>query len=191
MAASNLVDGVSREVRRAYFSEAVRMASGMASPEYDEFMERLTHPLGSFRITPAANNTQQAKALYLAACLADDETQRSTIKQHVYVLLGFGDPSDYWPTRVLKRLGSSLTDDLGFLAGQGWALRSLAANLWAEHPVPEHLGRRLATDEDSRVRRALAKALAETGPTPAQAEARDLLIEDPAHSVRSLLPSAK
>ena len=75
----------------------------------------------------------------------------------MYALLG--EESDYWPTRALQRLGETVKDDLAFLASQGWAIRSFAARLWAEHAEPSHLGMRLAADPDVRVRRALAHAL--------------------------------
>jgi hypothetical protein len=188
LAASNLVDGLGDEVRRGHFATAMHLTTSPTPSQQGEFEDQFAHKLGSFRMVPGENNSQ-AKALYLAACLADDDAQRSEIKQHAYALLGSSHRSDYWPTRVLQCLGDALNDDLGFLSGQGWALRSLAAILWAKRSVPAHVGRRLATDDDARVRRALASALADVEPTPEQAEARQLLKEDAAYSVRFLLRS--
>jgi len=83
-------------------------------------------------------------------------------------------------------LGDTVKDDLAFLASQGWAIRSLAAALWAEHGEPSHLGERLARDPDVRVRRSLGRALARQTKEP-HLVVRDLLANDPAHSVRSTL----
>lgn len=186
LAASNLVHGLDQETRRASYDAALALVTDPAPSEKDEFEAEFGHKLSGIRLEPAANNTR-AKALYLAACLADEDTQRAEVKQQAYALLGASDRTDYWPTRVLQRLKDALTDDLGFLAGQSWAPRSLAALLWAKHSAPAHLGRRLATDSDPRVRRALATALAATDPSAAQDEARRILREDPAYSVRSIL----
>lgn len=106
-----------------------------------------------------------------------------------YRLLGPDDRANHWPTRVLQELGNvdTLNDDLGFLAGQGRASRSLVGIIWARHPCPSHLGARLAADPDPRVRRALAEKLARTDPTSEQRDARKILANDPAHSVRTAL----
>ena len=158
LAASNLVDGLDRETRRGHFEAAMALVTDLVPSEQDEFDAQFGHKLGGIRLEPAANNSR-AKALHLAACLADEDGQRSEVKQQAYALLGSSDRTDYWPTRVLERLKDDLTDDLGFLAGQSWAPRSLAALIWAQYSAPAHLGRRLATDSDPRVRRAIASAL--------------------------------
>ena len=67
---------------------------------------------------------------------------------------------------------AALNDDLGFLSGQGCAARSLAAAIWARHPFPPHLGARLATDLDPRVRRALAEGLPKVDPASEQMDVR-------------------
>ena len=82
---------------------------------------------------------------------------------------------------------AALNDDLGFLSGQGCAARSLAAAIWARHPFPPHLGARLATDLDPRVRRALAEGLPKVDPASEQMDVRQLLVRDPAYSVRRCL----
>ena len=124
----------------------------------------------------------RGQALALAATLATNETQRGDVRRIVYSLLG--ENADYWPTVALQQLGDTVKDDLAFLASQGWAIRSLVAMLWAGHGEPEHLGGRLARDTDVRVRRALARALAQQ-PTDAHVDVRDQLSADPAYSVRA------
>ena len=93
---------------------------------------------------------------------------------------------------MLQKLRNTgiLDEDLGFLAGQGWASRSLAAIIWTERSSPSHLGLRLATDIDPRVRRDFAEALAKIDPTPEQTEVRQLLENDLAYSVRKFLIKA-
>lgn len=184
LAASNLVEDLDHTTREGFLSEALRLATMLAPSEYEEFESQFAHKLGSLRVS-SRERTTQSKALYLAACLADDDAQRSVIKQQAYLLLGVSDLSDYWVARVLQHLGEALDDDLGFLAGQSWAPRALAAVRWVKHSVPEHLGLRLAADADPRVRCAFAEALAETAPTPEHVKVRQLLSEDLAYSVRS------
>lgn len=187
LAASNLLDDMSADARHATFTEAMRLVNGMSPSAHDQFEAQHSSKLGMIRHT-GSPSSPQAKALFLAAMLAVDQDELSAVKQQAYVLLGSSsDSSDYWPTRVLQCLGDALNDDLGFLAGQSWAPRSLAAVLWSRHPVPQHLGRRLARDEDPRVRRTLATELAQITPQPEHAEALQILQTDPAFSVRSLL----
>ena len=192
LAASNLVEGLDEPVRRKHCEAAIRVATTPVPSMLDESQAASNHPLGAVRMSFDSGSTP-AKALYLAACLAVDEKQCARIKHLTYQQLGPDDRTNYWATRVLQRLGDTdaLNDDLGFLAGQGWASRSLAAIIWARHPFPPHLGQRLATDPDPRVRRALAETLAEVESAPEQADARQTLVNDPAHSVRMALLTAK
>ncbi|MFL6137189.1 MAG: hypothetical protein ACJ74O_05245 [Frankiaceae bacterium] len=85
---------------------------------------------------------------------------------------------------TLQALGDALIDDVGYLAGQGWPLRSLAAIVWAQSSTPSHLGLRLARDPDVRVRRSFAGQLAQTEPVEAQREVREILANDSCYSVR-------
>lgn len=93
-------------------------------------------------------------------------------------------------TRALQRLGDALAGDVGFLSGQGPALKSLAASLWSKTATPAPVGLRLAADSDAHVHRALARALAdqpadkspESGKLRAQVVAH--LAQDPCYSVR-------
>lgn len=188
LAASNLVEGLDDSARKQYCETAIRLATAPVPSELDESQAAPNHPLGAVRGSFDSGDTP-AKALYLAACSAVDKEQRVRIKHLTYQLLGPDDRANYWPTRVLQELGNAdtLNDDLGFLAGQGRASRSLAGIIWARHPRPSHLGARLAADPDPRVRRALAEELARTDPTSEQRDARKILANDPAHSVRTAL----
>ena len=70
-----------------------------------------------------------------------------------------------------------------------WALRSLAAILWAESSdMPDDVGSAFAQDYDVRVRRALATALANRD-NVGSAHVRDVLHADSRWSVRSILRS--
>lgn len=186
IAASNLVKGISSSSRKSHYARAMQLATSMSPSEVDMFDSNSAHPLNAFQINFNTSITQ-AKALYLAACLAKTTAEKNMVKQRTFTLLGINDSSDYWLTKTLQKLDTALNDDLGFLAGRSWPLRSLAALLWAKHPSPVHLGQILAQDKDARVRRALAGALAETAPTAIQTDVRQLLNQDPAFSVRQLM----
>ena len=191
LAASNLVEGLDELTRRKYCEAAIRIATDPVSSEFDDSQAVFAHRLGAVRMS-FDNGSTPTKALYLAACLAVDEEQHVRIKHLTYQLFGSDDRSSYWPTRVLQKLRNTgiLDEDLGFLAGQGWASRSLAAIIWTERSYPSHLGLRLATDIDPRVRRDFAEALAKIDPTPEQTEVRQLLENDLAYSVRKFLIKA-
>ncbi len=188
LAASNLVEGLDDSARKKYCETAIRVATAPVPSELDDSQAALNHPLSAIRGSFNGGDTP-AKALYLAACLAVDEEQRVRIKHLTYQLLTPDDNTNYWPTRVLQRLGDAdtLNEDLGFLAGQGWASRSLASIIWARYPYPPHLGARLASDPDPRVRRALAEALAEADLTPGQTDVYQALANDPAYSIRKAI----
>lgn len=190
LAASNLVEGLDDTTRHNFFLEAMRLVKTVKPSEYDTFTSQFEHKLGTLRVF-SANSSTSAPALYLAACLADGDDQRIELKQLAYQLLGASDRSDYRVARALQRMGNSIDNDLGFLAGQSWSPRALAAIRWVKHSEPEHLGQYLASDTDSRVRRALAEALTQVSPTPAHADALEILGEDPAYSVRSVLRKAQ
>jgi hypothetical protein len=80
-----------------------------------------------------------------------------------------------------------LGDSIGLFAQGSWILRSLAAILWAESTdLADDLGLAFSQDRDVRVRRALARALA-NAEHGQDADARDILLHDPRWSVRSIL----
>ena len=125
--------------------------------------------------------------------MADCDDQRTDVKKRIYELFGQDESSSYRLVRALQRLGESdfLNDDIGFLAGQDWGARSLAAVLWVKHPNPAYVGYRLAHDPDVRVRKSFAGALADCEETPEHMEVRELLRQDPHYSVRKSLQKKK
>ena len=186
IAAANLGSQIEQSRRSEFFATAMRLATSPTPSEHDELNDQFTHKLGGFRINGTPRDSRP-QAVVLAATLATDETQRNDVRRLIYSLLG--EESDYWPTRALQRLGDTVKDDLAFLASQGWAIRSLVAILWADHGEPAHLGSRLATDPDVRVRRALALALSQQ-PETSHLALREQLAADPAHSVRAALKTS-
>lgn len=185
VAAANLSRHIDESKRPTFFDAAVQLATSPTPSDHDKLNEQFTHKLGGFRMNGMSHDSR-GQAVLLAASLADDN-QRASVRRLAYSLLG--EESDYWPTRALQHLGDTVKDDLAFLASQGWAIRSLAATLWVDFSVPEHLGNRLAVDSDVRVRRALARALAQQ-PETSHPMVRTQLATDPAFSVRKALKSA-
>jgi len=186
IAASNLVQQLDKADRGRHFAAALLCASSPAVSNHDDVEQQFSHKLGAMRIA-YPNRDSRDRAVFLAACLATDEAQRAQVRSLAYALLGAGGDSDYWLARALQQLGGALKDDVGFLAGQGWALRSLAGILWAEHGSPPQVGMKLANDVDVRVRRALGEALAGSVAKEFQASVRDRLAHDPCYSVRIAL----
>jgi hypothetical protein len=186
LAASNLAPTLTKTQRNRHFSSALACATDPIESEHDALEATMSHKLGLMRIV-APDLDSRDRAVYLAACLATTNAQRSETKRQAFALLGIGHDAGYWTTRALQRLGDALNDDVGFLAGQTAPLRSLAAITWASNGGPSYLGSQLAEDADVRVRRAFATALAETDVEEFQAAARARLETDPCYSVRSAL----
>ena len=153
LAASNLASHRDETNRGAFFATALRLATSPAPSESDDLDAQFTHRLGGFQMIGAPRDSR-GQAVLLASVLATDETQRNEVRRLVYALLGegfdSGPPGHFSDSARLSRIG------VAFLASQGWAIRSFAARLWAEHGEPSHLGKRLAADPDVRVPRALA-----------------------------------
>lgn len=189
LAAANLAPEVGKTDRERLFDAALRIAISSPPSLHDDFEGGFTHELGGMRIRRSDQDSRN-RALYLAARLAGDQDQRDAVKRQSYALLGDGTESDYWPTRALQVLGPALREDIGFLAGQGWALRSLAGIIWSESGDSDHVGLRLADDPDVRVRRSLARALAGAVPAAYQIQAREHLEQDPCYSVRMAVRGA-
>lgn len=106
-------------------------------------------------------------------------------------LIGVGSDEDYRIATALERVGTDLRDSIGFLAQGSWPLRRLAAILWADSAdIPDELGTALARDADVRVRIASAHALVKAIHRQDSA-ARDILLNDPRWSVRSLFTDAR
>ena len=191
LAIAELVEGLDKSKRRKYYERAFALGN---TPIVNEIETVSSHPLGSFMHQGFSSPIgQQAEGLYLAARLADCDDQRTDVKKRIYELFGQDESSSYRLGRALQRLGESdfLNDDIGFLAGQDWGARSLAAILWVKHPNPVYVGYRLAHDPDVRVRQSFAGALADCEETPEHVEVRELLRQDPHYSVRKSLQKKK
>ncbi|GAA1560486.1 hypothetical protein [Kribbella lupini] len=188
LAAANIAPHLKNADRRKHFATAMRCADSPTSSMQDDFESGFGHALGAMRIQHSDQDSRDP-AVYLAACLATSAKQQADTRIRAFALLGGGRKSDYWPTRALQKLGSVLKEDLGYLTAQGWALRSLAAIVWATDGETQYIGLRLAQDPDVRVRQALAKALADQPARDYQATARKQLERDPAFSVRRHLKS--
>lgn len=191
LAIAELVEGLDKSKRRKYYDRAFALGN---TPIVNEIETVSSHPLGGFIHQGFSSPIgQQAEGLYLAARLADCDDQRTDVKKRIYELFGQDESSSYRLVRALQRLGESdfLNDDIGFLAGQDWGARSLAAVLWVKHPNPAYVGYRLAHDPDVRVRKSFAGALADCEETPEHMEVRELLRQDPHYSVRKSLQKKK
>lgn len=186
VAAANLALSIDAPTRALHVAEALRMVVAPSPSEADAFGGPFGHPLGAVRVPGPGDS--RAQAVHLAASLAESEEDKEEVRQAALRLIG-DDVSDYWLTRAFQRLGDAMSPDAGFLSGGDWALRSLAALLWARTGSPPRVGHRLLADADVRVRRALARSLAdEASGIPAgdaREEVRELLTADPCHSVRT------
>lgn len=101
-------------------------------------------------------------------------------------LIGVGTGDDYRVTTTLQLVQSELGGSIGLLAQSSWTLHSLAASLWAESTeMPDDLGKAYSQDHDTRVRRTLAGALVKEHRQ--ESNAREMLLQDPRWSVRSIL----
>lgn len=162
LAASNLTPPTAKTRRQALLNSVIELV--VSPPDYaaDAADAMFRHPLGGFRVVGGTD--ARAEAAYLAAGLARTREEKNRVRTATLGLVGDDTVSEYWMTRALQRLGDTMTPDVGFLSGLDWALKSLAAILWAKTTKPTPVGYRLADDSDVRVRRALALAVAETHP---------------------------
>jgi hypothetical protein len=184
VAASNLAPHLTADDRSSLFVEAMRRATHPTPSSADEATKRFSHPLGALKFDGVSFDVR-AKAVFVAAGLARTPEQRAEVRQVSFDLLGSDQETAYWVTRTLQRLGrETLAHDIGFLSGQGWAMRSLAAIVWVGTGEPPYIGMRLANDDDVRVRRALAGAI--DGSTQVE-QVRDVLLIDPSFSVRTMV----
>ncbi|GAA5037655.1 hypothetical protein GCM10025738_25980 [Microbacterium fluvii] len=187
VAAANVAQGMDEVSRSRLFAEASRLVETMSPSDPDLHDAKYSHPLSAFRIM-VGHADARGEAVYLASILATDSDQRAIVRRLAYALLGSGS-DEYYATRALQQLGASMKDDVAFLAGQGWAMRCLASDLWVKHGGPQHVGARLASDGDVRVREALARALAAASPEPRQEAIREVLATDPSFRVRRAIGS--
>lgn len=180
-AATNLAIELDDESKQRLFPRAVTLSTGTDLSERDMFDNQFSHPLSAVRLETTGSDIR-GRATLLASLLATTETEHEEVRRIVYTLLGMG--SDAFPAQALRRLGDSVKDDTAFLSGQGWAMRCLASQLWVRHGGPSHVGDRLSTDEDVRVREVFAMALAESTPKTTEAHVRSRLSQDPSYRVR-------
>ena len=202
VAASNLRPPTVGARRTEFLDRAVGLVLAPPVSAADKVDASFQHALGAFRMTRRRDS--RGEAAHLAATLAKTRAEKERVRTVVLGLIGDESVSEVWVTRALQRLGETMAPDVGFLSGQNWALKSLAAILWSKTTVPEPVGYRLAADPDVRVRRALATHLSQSQATdaleppdsrataPAAAANRlareavlALMRDDPAFSVRA------
>ena len=181
-AAANLAPYLSDAAKKRLFPEAARLSEESTPSEHDQLGGQ--HRLSAFRVNTSGSD-KRGHATYLASILASSDEDREEVRRLAYLLLGSG--SDYYPTQALQQLGETVKDDVAFLAGQGWAMRSLAAILWVRYGGPPHVGARLCADEDVRVREVLARSLSADAAGPSQDSVRAKLAADPSFRVRRAL----
>lgn len=182
-AAANLATDLNEPSKKTLFPTAARLAEEFTPSVRDEFHRRHSHPLSAVRINTSGSD-RRGHAVFLASRLTTTDDERAEVRRLAYALLGSG--SDFYPTQALQNLGEAMKDDISFLAGQDWAMRSLASILWARHGGAPHVGARLAKDSDVRVREVLAQALASS--TAAHgAPVMQMLAADPSYRVRRAL----
>lgn len=186
LAAANLTADLPKKPSKALFEAALREATDPAPSLADDLTAQFSHPFGALRI----NDKQDSRpaATLLAARLARTPKEQRAARDAALALVGTDDGADYRIAHVLQHLDTDLDASLPYLAKLGWALRSVAAIHWARSSTaPAHVGQALASDPDPRVRRALARELALTGPSEQTDAIRKRLGQDARYSVRSLL----
>lgn len=177
------------------FQRAITAAED-ANPSAGDLMSTVgNHPLSAFRISGQTLDTRP-HAVLLAAALARTPDQRTVVRGRALNLLSV--PRDsYFAVKALQRLApTALIEDLPLLVVQpDWSARSLAALTWATgSPTDTTIGLLLARDDDVRVRRALAHAIATVESTPTITAVNDVLRTDAhfsvRHQLRQLAPSS-
>lgn len=188
-AATNLALELDDDHKPALFEEAARLSDSARVNDESGLDAAFADPLGAIRIEGAGSDVR-GRAMLLSSVLATTDDERARVRRSAYTFLGSG--ADAFPAKALMYLGEDVKDDVAFLSGAGWAMRCLASMLWARYGGPAHVGSRLASDDDVRVREALANALAQHASRPEDAEIRATLAEDPSYRVRRALsaPSA-
>ena len=203
LAASTLKASTDRKKRSDLLERALALVLSPPASAADAVDDAFRHPLGAVRMSHRRDS--RGEAAHLAATLAKTKYDKERVRTAALGLVGDDAVSEYWVTRALQRLGDTMAPDVGFLSGQNWALKSLAAILWSRTTEPEPVGYRLAADPDVRVRRALAEHLAQrqaeedpdtvtdvpsdataiAKPGAARASLLELLRQDPCFSVRA------
>ncbi len=185
-AAANLAHDLPEADTTVLLPLALAEAARSAATQPDA-MEGMSHPLGMMHLNFGKHDNRPAAAL-LAAKLARTLEQREQARNAALALIGADGDADRDITSALQVLQADLEREVPYLAGLGWALRSLAAISWAaSESLDSALGAVLAEDPDPRVRRTLATALAKRSADTRTATTRERLQHDPRHSVRKLL----
>ncbi|MCT1479376.1 hypothetical protein [Microbacterium sp. p3-SID336] len=183
-AATNLALELDEEHKPPLFAGALQLSEASRDLDPVGLEAAFADPLGPIRIQGAGSDVR-GRAMLLSSVLATTDHERAEVRRRAYAYLGSG--SDAFPARALMYLGEGVKDDVAFLSGAGWAMRCLAATLWARYGGPSHIGARLASDDDVRVREALARSLAPHPERATDAEVRDILASDPSYRVRQAL----
>jgi hypothetical protein len=178
------------DLRANLFRRIMSLAAAPGFSKFDEHLNAGLHPLSAFRFDLGFGSLVP-QAVHTAAGLAQTRDEFEQIIGAASSLFRTGDEfATNQAAHALAQLPpEELTIDVRILAGSPirWA-RQLAAVSWAARPdTAPTVGRDLATDPDSSVRRSLASSLgrlAETRPDLAD-ELRELLSRDPSASVRS------
>jgi hypothetical protein len=160
LAASNLLPPTNRVTRTELLGRVLGLVLSPPESAADAVEAQFGHPLGAVRM--GRTRDSRAEAAFLAAALARTRLEKERVRTAALGLVGDDTVSEVWTTRAFQRLGDTMAPDIGFLSGQNWALKSLAAILWSKTTEPAPVGYRLASDADVRVRRALAVHLAES-----------------------------
>ena len=186
-AAANLAHDLPEHEIDSLFQSAIAGATQATPSEADALHNRYSHPLSSLRMTGFSQDSRPAAAL-LAARLASTLDQRQQARDAALRLIGADHQQDSLLTHSLQVLADGLEHDVPFLTKQSWTLRCLAGHIWVHNPtLPNTIGEVLGVDPDFRVRRSLARELADSGPSTRTATIRGQLRADVRYSVRSLL----
>lgn len=183
LAVVNLSEEVSQSRKGEYYEAVVQLIKSPNLSEYDSLEQQFRNPLGFLRMKEQKRTDLGAAAL-VAAKFADSDNQKAEVKRLIYSLLIQG--HEKWLAEALYSIRDVVFEDLGFLMGKDWEMRTLVAYLWAENNGVKHIGDFLASDPDYRVRHSLAASIRDK-PREQFIEIFEKLEVDPRFSVRSAL----
>lgn len=183
LAAAALADRLSEPARAESFAT---LLSGASTPAFED-----PGPEDDPMMLDVSIFGRDLRGYYLQAAsrFASGKNDLIEVKNIGFALLGVSDTLDYRVAAALHPHRNEVIDesDIPILAMQRhWSLRALASERWVTLETPEAVGRFLAKDEDPRVRRSLASALADAGQASGTEAARTILLSDTLHSIRVL-----
>ena len=191
--ARNMVIGQSSEVRDETFTLAEAFATGAKDGSALDDFTGTPHPLSFFKVSMGSRSLR-GHGLKLAHAAADSRVQHDWVREQSVSMLRSTEAGDVAAAALtLTRLPPEVTAviDAGLLASsENTMVRQAAALLAAREPDRyRNVLLRLCAEPDHRVRVLIAESIAAAeSPVPAALlEARDLLEQDPRHSVRSAL----